>query len=185
MTSGSEKGRTEDRELQPYPEAPTELPPEDKRRVAVVGAGPTGLTAAHFLARMGYRVTVFEALPVAGGMARVGIPAYRLPREVLNCEIDEILNLGVELKLNHPIRDIHKLFDEGFSAVFLAIGAHEPQKLHIPGEDDATGVFHGVPFLRAVALGEDVRLGDGWWSSAAATQPSTRPALPCGWAPAR
>jgi len=155
------EGRTvKDRELRPFPEAPTELPAEEKRRVAVVGAGPTGLTAGHFLARMGYQVTVFEALPVAGGMARVGIPAYRLPHEVLNQEIDEILRLGVELKLDHPIRDINKLFDEGFSAVFLAIGAHEPQKLRIPGEDDADGVFHGVPFLRSVALGEDVHLGD-------------------------
>ncbi|NIV29366.1 MAG: FAD-dependent oxidoreductase, partial [Anaerolineae bacterium] len=150
----------EDRELHPYPEAPTELPAEDRRRVAVVGAGPTGLTAGHFLARMGYQVTIFEALPVAGGMARVGIPAYRLPHEVLNYEIDEILRLGVELELNHPIRDINKLFDEGFSAVFLAIGAHEPQKLRIPGEDDAGGMFHGVPFLRSVALGEEVHLGD-------------------------
>jgi heterodisulfide reductase subunit A-like polyferredoxin len=150
----------EDRELRPYPEAPSELPPEDKRRVAVVGAGPTGLTAAHFLARMGYRVTVYEALPVAGGMARVGIPAYRLPREVLNKEIDEILKLGVDLQLDHPIRNIDSLFDEGFSAVFLAIGAHEPQKLRIPGEDDADGVYHGVPFLRAVALGEEIPLGD-------------------------
>ncbi len=150
----------DDRELHPYPEAPTEVPAEDKRRVAVVGAGPTGLTAGHFLARMGYQVTIFEALPVAGGMARVGIPAYRLPREVLNREIDEILGLGVELKLNHPIRDINKLFDEGFAAIFLAIGAHEPQKLRIPGEDDAEGVFHGVPFLRAVALGEDAHMGD-------------------------
>ncbi len=154
------EGRPEqDRELRPYPEAPTELPPEDKRRVAIVGAGPTGLTAAHFLARMGYQVTVFEALPVAGGMARVGIPAYRLPHDVLNYEIDEILKLGVTLKLNHPIRDINRLFDQGFSAVFLAIGAHEPQKLRIPGEDEAEGVLHGVPFLREVALGQDVHLG--------------------------
>jgi heterodisulfide reductase subunit A-like polyferredoxin len=155
------EGRTtEDRELRPYPEAPTELPAEEKRRVAIVGAGPTGLTAGHFLARMGYQVTVFEALPVAGGMARVGIPAYRLPYEVLNHEIDEILKLGVELELNHPIRDINKLFYEGFSAIFLAIGAHEPQKLRIPGEDEADGVFHGVPFLRSVALGEKVHLGE-------------------------
>jgi heterodisulfide reductase subunit A-like polyferredoxin len=151
---------TEDRELRPYPEAPSELPPEDRRQVAIVGAGPTGLSAAHFLARMGYQVTVFEALPVAGGMARVGIPAYRLPREVLNREIDEILKLGVDLKLNHAIQDINELFEEGFSAVFLAIGAHEPQKLRIPGEDEAEGVFHGVPFLRAVALGEQVYLGN-------------------------
>jgi heterodisulfide reductase subunit A-like polyferredoxin len=149
-----------DRELHPYPEAPAELPPEGKRWIAVVGAGPTGLTAAHFMARMGYQVTIFEALPVAGGMARVGIPAYRLPREVLNREIDEILSLGVELKLNHPVSDINSLFDEGFAALFLAIGAHEPQKLRIPGEDVTKGVFHGVPFLRAVALGEKARLGE-------------------------
>ncbi len=155
-----EGGPGEDRELQPYPGAPTELPPEEKTRVAIVGAGPTGLTAAHFAARMGYKVTVFEALPVAGGMARVGIPAYRLPRNVLNREIDEILKLGVDLKLEHPIRDINDLLSQGFAAVFLAIGAHEPQKLRIPGEDEAEGVFHGVPFLRSVALGEEVRLGE-------------------------
>jgi heterodisulfide reductase subunit A-like polyferredoxin len=149
-----------DRELAPFPEAPSELPLEGMRRVAVVGAGPTGLTAAHFSARMGYQVTVFEALPVAGGMARVGIPAYRLPHEVLNYEIDEILKLGVDLKLNHPIHNVDSLFDEGYAAVFLAIGAHEPQKLQIPGEDDAEGVLHGVPFLRAVALGEEVTLGE-------------------------
>ena len=155
-----EGGAAEDRDLQPYPEAPTELPPEERTRVAIVGAGPTGLTAAHFSARMGYKVTVFEALPVAGGMARVGIPAYRLPHKVLNREIDEILKLGVDLKLNHPVRDINELLSQGFAAVFLAIGAHEPQKLRIPGEDEADGVFHGVPFLRAVALGEKVRLGE-------------------------
>ncbi|MGC9334323.1 MAG: FAD-dependent oxidoreductase, partial [Anaerolineae bacterium] len=155
-----QEGKSEERQLRAYPEAPMELPPPDKRRVAIVGAGPTGLTAAHFLARMGYQVTIFEALPVAGGMARVGIPAYRLPREILNREIDEILSLGVELKLDHPIRDVHRLFDEGFAAIFLAIGAHEPQKLQIPGEDVTEGVFHGVPFLRAVALGERPQLGD-------------------------
>jgi NADPH-dependent glutamate synthase beta subunit-like oxidoreductase/NAD-dependent dihydropyrimidine dehydrogenase PreA subunit len=155
------EGRPEyDRELRPYPEAPPGLPPEEKRRVAIVGAGPTGLSAAHFLARMGYLPTVFEALPVAGGMARVGIPAYRLPREVLNREIDEILALGVELKLDHPVRSVDKLFAEGFAAIFLAIGAHEPQKLRIPGEDEAEGVFQGVPLLRAVALGETRKLGE-------------------------
>jgi len=150
----------EGRELRAYPEAPAEPPPEDRRRVAVVGAGPAGLSAAHFLARMAYKVKVFEALPVAGGMARVGIPAYRLPRDVLNREIDEILKLGVELELNHPVQDIGALFRDGYAALFLAIGAHEPQKLRIPGEDIAKGVFHGVPFLRAVALGERAYLGD-------------------------
>jgi len=152
-------GEREVREIAPFAWAPTELPPEDKRRVAIVGGGPAGLTAAHFLSRMGYRVTIFEALPVAGGMMRVGIPAYRLPRDVLNREIDEIINLGVDLRLDSPVRNIDKLFEDGFSAVFLAIGAHEPQKLGIPGEE-VEGVFHGVPFLRSVSLGEKVELGD-------------------------
>jgi len=132
--------------------------PPNGRRVAVVGAGPTGLTATHFLAHWGYQVTIFEALPVAGGMMRVGIPPYRLPRDVLQREMDAILNLpGVELYLNHPIRNINKLFDEGYEAVVLAIGAHAPQKIGIPGED-AAGVTQGVPFLRAVSLGEDVEV---------------------------
>ena len=103
---------------------------------------------------MGYQVTIFEALPVAGGMMRVGIPSYRLPRDVLQREIDEIIHHpNVELKLNSPIRNINSLFDAGYSAVFLAMGAHEPQKLGIPGED-AAGVHHGVPFLQAVSLAE-------------------------------
>ncbi len=131
---------------------------QDARRVAIVGAGPAGLSAAHFLARMAHRVAIFEALPVPGGMMRVGIPSYRLPRHVLQREIDSILELGVELKLCTPISDINKLFDEGYEAIFLAIGAHEPQHLDIPGED-AEGVYHGVPFLRTVNLGEEIKLG--------------------------
>ena len=125
-----------------------------KAKVAIVGGGPAGLSCAHQLSRMGYQTTIFEALPVAGGMMRVGIPSYRLPRDVLQREIDEILNHPlVELKLNTPIRNINSLFDAGYSAVFLAMGAHEPQKLGIPGED-AAGVHHGVPFLQAVSLAE-------------------------------
>jgi NAD-dependent dihydropyrimidine dehydrogenase PreA subunit len=120
-------------------------------RVAVVGSGPAGLSCAHHLTRMGYGVVVYESLPVAGGMMRVGIPAYRLPREVLQREIEEIISEGVDLRLNSPVKDINALFDEGYSAVFLAIGAHEPQRLGIEGED-ATGVYHGVPFLQAVSL---------------------------------
>jgi heterodisulfide reductase subunit A-like polyferredoxin len=124
-----------------------------KKKVAIIGAGPAGLSCAHHLARMGYPTTIFEALPVAGGMMRVGIPSYRLPRDVLQREIDEILKQGVELKLNTPIRNINSLFDAGYSAVFLAMGAHEAQKLGIPGED-AMGVHHGVPFLQGVSLAE-------------------------------
>ena len=167
---GTQENSGELRELAPFPLAPTELPSEDRRRIAVVGSGPCGLTAGYFLARMGYWPTIFEALPVPGGMMRVGIPAYRLPRTVLRREIDEILRAGVELKLNHAVRDINRLFAPshppqiggawgGYSAVFLAIGAHEPQLLGIPGED-ADGVFQGVPFLRGVSLGEEIRLGD-------------------------
>ena len=137
-------------------------PPEGKgERVAIVGAGPAGLSAAHHLARMGYGVTIFEALPVAGGMMRVGIPAYRLPREVLQREIDDILRLGVDLKLNTPIRNIDRLLEAGYRAVFLAIGAHEPQKLGIPGED-VRGVHHGVPFLQGVSLAERVGVMEGF-----------------------
>ena len=136
--------------------------PERKgERVAVVGAGPAGLSAAHHLARMGYGVTIFEALPVAGGMMRVGIPAYRLPREVLERETDDILKLGVELKLNTPIRNVDRLFEAGYQGVFLAIGAHEPQKLGIPGED-VRGVHHGVPFLQGVSLAEKAGVMDGF-----------------------
>ncbi|MHB8773241.1 MAG: FAD-dependent oxidoreductase [Syntrophales bacterium] len=120
-------------------------------RIAVVGAGPAGLSCASSLARMGYGVTVYESLPAAGGMMRVGIPAYRLPREVLQREIDAIAAEGVEIRLNTPVRDMDALFGEGYRAVFLAIGAHDPQRLGIAGED-SQGVYHGIDFLRSVNL---------------------------------
>ncbi len=132
---------------------PKEQVERPKAKVAIVGAGPAGLSCAHHLVRMGYQPTIFEALPVAGGMMRVGIPSYRLPRDVLQREIDEILSQGVELKLNTPVRNVDSLFDAGYSAVFLSIGAHEAQKLGIPGED-AMGVHHGVPFLQGVSMAE-------------------------------
>jgi heterodisulfide reductase subunit A-like polyferredoxin len=138
------------------PQQVLSVAPPTGHRIAVVGAGPMGLTAAHFLAHWGYQVSILEALPVAGGMMRVGIPSYRLPREVLQREVDAIVDLpGVELKLNHPVRDINKLFDRGYDAVILAIGAHAAQKIGIPGED-TEGVFQGVPFLRAVSLGQEL-----------------------------
>ena len=145
-----------------HTEATTPAPPAKSgraERVAIIGAGPAGLSAAHFLARMGYRATIFEAMSVAGGMMRQTIPSYRLPRDVLQREIDNILALGIELKLYHPISDVDALFDEGYKAVFLAIGAHQPQRLRIPGEN-AKGVYQGVPFLRTVSLGEEIRLGE-------------------------
>ena len=133
-----------------------------KAKVAIIGAGPAGLSCAHHLARMGYQSTIFEALPVAGGMMRVGIPSYRLPRDVLQREIDEIINHpNVELKLNKPIRNVNSLFEAGYSALFLAMGAHEAQKLGIPGED-ALGVHHGVPFLQGVSLAERYGITEGF-----------------------
>ncbi len=135
-------------------------------QVAIVGSGPAGLSCAHHLARMGYRVTVFESLPVVGGMMRVGIPAYRLPREVLQREIDDIVAEGVEIKTGSPVRDINLLFEEGYKAVFLALGAHEPQRLGIEGEE-AAGVYHGVPFLQAVSLATEKSLATDSGSGAA------------------
>jgi len=154
-------------ELKETPDSGFRIPSEEeverpKARVAIVGAGPAGLSCAHHLSRMGYEVTIFEALPVAGGMMRVGIPSYRLPREVLQREIDEIINHPkVQLKLNTPIRNINSLFEAGYSAIFLAIGAHEPQKLGIPGEE-ALGVHHGVPFLQGVSLAERYGITEGF-----------------------
>jgi len=148
--------------LEPFPTRGHEHIERPKAKVAIVGAGPAGLSCAHQLSRMGYQITIFEALPVAGGMMRVGIPSYRLPREVLQREIDEIItHPNVQLKLNTPIRNINSLFDAGYFAVFLAIGAHEAQKLGIPGED-VLGVHHGVPFLQGVSLAERHGLMEGF-----------------------
>jgi len=141
---------------------PGEMIERPRAKIAIVGAGPAGLSCAHQLSRLGYQTTIFEALPVAGGMMRVGIPSYRLPRDILQREMDEILKHPlVELKLNTPIRNINSLFDAGYSAVFVAMGAHEPQKLGIPGED-AQGVHYGVPFLQAVSLAEKHGVMEGF-----------------------
>ena len=131
---------------------------EDRsERIAVVGSGPAGLTVAYDLRRKGYPVTIFEALPVMGGMLRVGIPDYRLPPEVLDREIDQILKLGVEARTGVRFGTdvtLEGLEAEGFSAVFLGIGAHGSVKLGIPGEDDASGIIDAVEFLRRVNIGD-------------------------------
>ncbi|MFC1824093.1 NADH-quinone oxidoreductase subunit NuoF [Thermodesulfobacteriota bacterium] len=129
--------------------------PEDK--IAVIGAGPAGLTAAHDLAQNHYPVTIFEQLPVPGGMLHVGIPEYRLPRDVLYDEIDAIKRLGVELKLGVCIgKDISfaELREQGYKAFFLGVGAHQGLKLRIPGEDEFEGFVDATAFLRNVNLGE-------------------------------
>jgi NADPH-dependent glutamate synthase beta subunit-like oxidoreductase len=130
-------------------------------KVAVVGGGPAGLSCAHDLALLGYEVTVFEAQSVAGGMLRLGVPEYRLPRELIRLEVNAILSLGVELKLNSAIgRDftIAELKRRGYQAIFLAIGAHKSRDLRIEGVE-LDGVFRAVDFLLNVNLGYRVELG--------------------------
>jgi len=129
-----------------------------EERVAIIGAGPAGLSAAWDLGLEGYQVTVFEALPVAGGMLAVGIPEYRLPRDILKREIEAIQKLGVDIKLNTPINDVESLLKDGYQAVFIAIGAHKGGKMGIPGED-LRGVYDAIEFLREANLGKEVQVG--------------------------
>ena len=129
-------------------------------RVAIVGGGPAGMSAAFYLARLGYPVTVLEAMPVPGGMMAIGIPEYRLPREVLQAEIKRILDQGVELRLDTAMgRDftLPDLEREGFRAIFLATGASKSRRLGVPG-DDLRGVIPATRFLKEVNLGEAPRL---------------------------
>lgn len=130
-----------------------------KQRVAIVGSGPAGLSCAYHLVRCGYRVTVFEALPVAGGMLRVGIPEYRLPKGVLDREIAFIEALGVEIKTNIRLGKNLGLEElDQFDAVFLAVGAHKEKTLDIPGIN-LREVIPGVDFLREVKLNGNVKIG--------------------------
>lgn len=126
---------------------------ENRKRVAVIGAGPCGLTAAQDLAVAGYGVTVFEAMPVAGGMLRLGVPEYRLPSEIVEREVQDIIDLGIDLRLNHRVENIDDVFAEGFEAVLIAVGAHEGIRLRIPGAD-LQGVLVNTHFLRDVRLGK-------------------------------
>ncbi len=131
-------------------------------KVAIVGAGPAGLTCAYFLAIEGYQVTIYEKLPVLGGMLTVGIPSYRLPRDIIEAEIQVIKDLGVQFKTGVEIgKDITvaQLREDGFKAFFIGIGSHECKTLGIEGED-FEGVYPGVEFLREVNLGNRITLGD-------------------------
>ena len=139
-----------------------EVAPKLPYRVAVVGSGPVGLSAAHDLAVMGYSVTILEAAPAAGGMLRLGIPEYRLPRGVVDAQIREILDTGnVTLRLNCAAgRDftISGLRSEGFDAVVIAVGAHRSRDLSIPGVD-LDGVHKGIDFLLNANLGYRFDIG--------------------------
>jgi len=142
---------------------PEPFPKTQSQKVAVVGAGPCGLSCAYFIAQMGYPVTVFEALPVGGGMLSVAIPDFRLPREVIEKEIDYIAKRGVEIRYNTPLNvnfTIEDLKSDGFEAVFIAAGAQRSQRIGIPGEvEDLEGFYHGLRFLRDVKIGRSVDIG--------------------------
>ncbi|MEA2008216.1 MAG: FAD-dependent oxidoreductase, partial [Chloroflexota bacterium] len=128
------------------------------KRVAIIGGGPCGLTTAQDVIRAGYPVTVFEALPLAGGMLRVGIPEYRLPAEIVEREVQDIVDLGVDLRLNHQVDNLDDLFDTGYDAVLIAVGAHEGIRPHIPGANQ-NGVLVSTAFLRDVRVGKPPELG--------------------------
>jgi NADPH-dependent glutamate synthase beta subunit-like oxidoreductase/ferredoxin/NAD-dependent dihydropyrimidine dehydrogenase PreA subunit len=132
--------------------------PPTGKRVAIIGSGPAGLTAAFYLSRLGHSVTVFEAMALPGGMLRVGIPEYRLPREVLDAEIKEIENAGVEIRTKTKIASLEALREEGYQAILVALGTHQGQKLAIPGAD-LDGILVGIDFLRDVNLGRGAEVG--------------------------
>lgn len=130
-------------------------------KIAVIGAGPAGLSCAYHLARRGYSVTIYEAFHRPGGMLRYGIPSYRLPRHILDGEIQNILDLGVELRTDVAVgRDIpYEQVQADYDALFIGIGAHQGAKLRCPGED-ASNVYSGVEFLHLANMGKPVELGD-------------------------
>ena len=143
-------------------ELPEPLPQTQEDRVAVVGSGPAGLAAAYDLIRIGYDVTVFESLPMAGGMLSVGVPEHRLPREVLKRDIDYIEALGVEIKTNTPVNlenGLDDLFNQGYGAILLALGAHKGQKPNIPGAN-LQGTVEGTAFMKDVNMGNGVDVGE-------------------------
>ena len=133
------------------------------QKIAVIGAGPCGLSCAYFLAQMGYPVTVFEALPVGGGMLSVAIPDFRLPQEVINREIEYITRRGVNINFNQPINinfTVDDLKRDGYKAIFIAAGAQKSQRIGIPGElEELEGFHYGLRFLRDIKVGRAVKIG--------------------------
>lgn len=132
--------------------------PSTDKKVAVIGAGPAGLTAAYYLSKQGHSVNVIDSLPLPGGMLRYGIPEYRLPREVLDSEIEDIVNAGVRIDTGVKVESIDNLFDRGYNAVLVAIGTHKGVRLPIPGAD-REDVLMGVDFLREINIGRKVKVG--------------------------
>lgn len=133
-----------------------------KEKVAIIGSGPAGLTAGYYLNQKGYEVTIFESLPVPGGMLAIAIPDHRLPKKILNADIEYIVSSGVTIKTNTALGkdfSIEDLFRQDYKAIFIATGAHAPMKLGIPDEN-AQGVIQAMELLKEVHLGKDVKLGE-------------------------
>lgn len=128
------------------------------KKAAVIGGGPAGLTAAYYLAKQGHAVTVFEALPEAGGMTRYGIPEYRVPRDVVRKEIEDIREVGVEIHTGVRVNGLDELKEQGFDAFVIAIGTHAPSVLPLQGRD-LPGVYKSIEFLRAARLDEPYTVG--------------------------
>jgi heterodisulfide reductase subunit A-like polyferredoxin len=148
-------------DLYPGYKLPQPVVPDRPEKIAIIGSGPAGLVCAYQLRQQGYRPTIFEALPTAGGMLAVGIPGFRLPRRFRQAEIDRLCEIGIQIKLNSSVgRDgiAFKELQKDFAAIFVAIGAHVERKLNIPGED-LPGVIGGIDFLRRVNLRKAVTLG--------------------------
>jgi NADH-quinone oxidoreductase subunit F len=145
------------RRAEPFPVTRSE-------KVAVVGAGPAGLSCAYFLRKMGYEVEVFEAKDRPGGMLTITIPEFRLPRQVIEQDIDYIESCGVKIRCNHPISRQHTVIDllkEGYSAVFIAAGAQSSKFMGIPGEEEKpAGLMYGIDFLAGVKQGQPVNVGE-------------------------
>lgn len=129
------------------------------KKVAIIGGGPSGLSAAYFLSKMGVEVTIFEKEASLGGMMRIAIPHFRLPREVLDCEIESIINLGIDVKLNHHVVELDPLKEQGFSAILVAIGANKPVwPQNVP--KGLTGIYTAVDFLKKFNSGEELQIGE-------------------------
>ena len=134
------------------------LPITLKQKVAIIGSGPAGIACAYDLVRMGYPATVFEAALETGGLLRYGIPEYRLPKKIVEEEISYVRELGVEIKVNSPVKSLEDLFNQGYQAIFLATGAGAGTKMNIPGED-SEGVLDALTFLKRANGGEKVSIG--------------------------
>lgn len=138
------------------------FPVTKSQKIAVVGAGPAGLSCAYFLAKAGYAATVFEAQPIGGGMLGIAVPEFRLPRSVIEAEVKYIENCGVEIRYNSPIDARHTFNDlmaEGYSAVFIAAGAQASKRIGIPGEEEwLEGLYYGLNYLNEVKLGKGAAL---------------------------